>query len=81
LNEKGGPKAAHSDALNAPKMLHRSADEHDFCSCGWPFAGRPRRYCIGCGEPEPRRQLRVREIDGTVAWLPVPDALKRGGRS
>ncbi len=57
------------------------ADERRFCRCGSPFAGRRVRSCLGCGRPEPRRLLRVQEVDGRQGWAPVPAALARGGRA
>jgi hypothetical protein len=71
--------AALARAKDSGRSRYR-VDEDDFCSDGWPFAGRPIRRCIGCGRPEPRRQLRVRDVDGTTGWLPVIEAIRRGGR-
>ena len=65
------------------RLTRRSVTEEDFHSVdGWPYAGRRgRRSCVGCGELEPRRRLWVRHPDdGRTEWLPVPDALARGGR-
>lgn len=58
----------------------RRSDETCFCRCGWPFAGRGLKWCIGCGQPERRRMLLVRDLAGQEVWLPVPHALARGGR-
>jgi hypothetical protein len=55
-----------------------TVDESRFCGCGLPFL-RIQRSCVD-GHPEPRRQLRVREVDGRVRWLPFVEAVRRGGR-
>jgi hypothetical protein len=73
----GGP----TPRLRNEGSLHRrSIAEEAFCSCGWPFVGKGVRVCVGFGHPEPRRHLRVREADGRIGWLPVPDAVAKGGR-
>ena len=53
-------------------------DESRFCFCGLPFL-RSQRSCVD-GHPEPCRQLRVLEADGYMRWLPVVEAVRRGGR-
>jgi hypothetical protein len=55
-----------------------TVDESRFCGCGLPFL-RIQRSCVD-GHPEPRRQLRVLEVDGYMRWLPVVEAVRRGGR-
>jgi hypothetical protein len=55
-----------------------TVDESRFCGCGLPFL-RIQRSCVE-GHPEPRRRLRVLEVDGHVRWLPVVEAVRRGGR-
>jgi hypothetical protein len=65
---------------NRTSLHRRSVTEEEFCPIdGWPFAGKSVRSCIAFGHPEPRRHLRVREADGRIGWLPVPDAVE-GGR-
>jgi ribosomal protein L37E len=73
----GGPSPRTGEA----SLHRRSVTEEDFCRCcGHPLVGLSIRSCIACGRPEPHRQLRVREADGRIGWLPVPDAVAKGGR-
>jgi hypothetical protein len=55
-----------------------TVDESRFCGCGLPFL-RIQQSCVD-GHPVPRRQLRVREVDGQMRWVPVVEAVRRGGR-
>ena len=66
--------------LDVRRPLERRVDETRWCPCGQPYVGRGGlRECLG-GHPEPRRMLRVRDVDGAVAWRVIPDALTRGGQ-
>jgi hypothetical protein len=72
----GGP----SPRTRRGRLHRRSVAEEAFCSCGWPFVGKGVRVCVAFGHPEPRRHLRIRDADGRMGWLPVPDAVAKGGR-
>jgi hypothetical protein len=76
LGRGRSPSVRNAQSVNRGKVT-----EEDFHAVdGWPYAGCGVRQCIGCGAPEPRRSLRVREANGVVGWLPVPEAVVRGGR-
>jgi hypothetical protein len=79
-NERGPRATGDLRESSTAAQYRRRVDESRFCECGGPFVGRGIRSCLWCDSLEPRRSLRVREIDGSFGWLQVPAALARGGR-
>jgi hypothetical protein len=71
------PRARVRNSRSLPRRAMTAEDFHG--RCGWPFSSSGR--CIGCGSQEPRRSLRIREADGEIRWVPVHEAVARGGRS